>query len=144
MTEKYIFEEIEEQSKEITEDEAEDICNKKGLVWGGETSVKDIELSELKKLLTRYDRIKTDWQQSKLYATGKTSEISSDALLEYSFASLKSVAGFPSTIRSFFSSILLSNILDTLVPFKFKANESKFYSIGVYLRFLTYSILLSN
>ncbi len=62
-------------------------------------------LSELKKLLTRYDRIKTDWQQSKLYATGKTSEISSDALLEYSFASLKSVAGFPSTIRSFFSSI---------------------------------------
>ncbi len=48
---------VDDFKREITEDEAEDICNKKGLVWGGETSVKDIELSELKKLFKDYVKL---------------------------------------------------------------------------------------
>ncbi|MBO4355852.1 MAG: hypothetical protein J5850_03240 [Clostridia bacterium] len=62
-------------------------------------------ISELKKIFTRYDRIRTDWQQTKISAPDNSADVSSDALLEYSFSSLKAVAGFPSTIKSFFTSI---------------------------------------
>lgn len=60
----------------------------------------------LQLLFARYDRIKSDWQEMKLgAATGKGSEINPEALLEYTFSSLKVTAIFPSTIASFFSSI---------------------------------------
>ncbi len=64
-------------------------------------------LSEaLKLLFTRYDRIKSDWQEMKLgAATFHGAEINPEALLEHTFSSLKVTAIFPSTIASFFSSI---------------------------------------
>jgi len=60
----------------------------------------------LRLLFARYDRIKSDWQEMKLgTATGRGAEINPEALLEYTFSSLKVTAIFPSTIASFFSSI---------------------------------------
>lgn len=59
----------------------------------------------LKTLFTRYDRIKSDWQEMKLGAAPTRGEINPDALLEHTFSSLKITAIFPSTIASFFSSI---------------------------------------
>ena len=60
----------------------------------------------LQLLFTRYDRIKSDWQEMKLgTAPGRGAEINPEALLEYTFSSLKVTAIFPSTITSFFTSI---------------------------------------
>ena len=60
----------------------------------------------LQLLFGRYDRIKSDWQEMKLgTATRKGAEINPEALLDYTFSSLKVTAIFPSTIASFFSSI---------------------------------------
>ncbi len=65
------------------------------------------ELCEaLKLLFSRYDRIKSDWQEMKLGAApSRGAEINPEALLEHTFASLKVTAIFPSTITSFFASI---------------------------------------
>ena len=61
---------------------------------------------QLKTLFSRYDRIKSDWQEMKLGAVnGRGSDINSEALLEHTFSSLKVTAIFPSTIASFFASI---------------------------------------
>ncbi len=60
---------------------------------------------ELQLLFTRYDRIKSDWQEMKLGAAGGGAEINPEALLEHTFSSLKVTAIFPSTIASFFESI---------------------------------------
>jgi DNA mismatch repair ATPase MutS len=61
---------------------------------------------QLKTLFSRYDRIKSDWQEMKLGAVnGRGSDINSEALLEHTFSSLKVTAIFPSTIASFFGTI---------------------------------------
>ena len=63
-------------------------------------------MDSLKTLFSRYDKIKSDWQEMKLGAvTSNGSEINSEALLEHTFASLKVTAIFPSTIASFFGTI---------------------------------------
>lgn len=63
-------------------------------------------LDALKTLFSRYDRIKSDWQEMKLGAVNsRGSEINSEALLEHTYASLKVTAIFPSTIASFFGTI---------------------------------------
>lgn len=60
----------------------------------------------LQLLFTRYDKIKSDWQEMKLgNSAGRGSEINPEALLDYTFSSLKVTAIFPSTIASFFTSI---------------------------------------
>ena len=59
----------------------------------------------LKLLFTRYDRIKSDWQEMKLGSAAPGAEINAEALLEHTFASLKVTAIFPATIASFFVSI---------------------------------------
>lgn len=72
----------------------EDLCTIDGL------------MDSLKTLFSRYDKIKSDWQEMKLSAVnGRGSEINSEALLEYAFSSLKITAIFPSTIASFFGTI---------------------------------------
>lgn len=53
---------------------------------------------------TRYDRIKSDWQEMKLGAP-PSSVSNPEALLEHTFASLKVTAFFPNTIVTFFHSI---------------------------------------
>ena len=63
-------------------------------------------------LFTRYDRIKSDWQQMRLSAP-QSSEVNPEALLDHSFASLKITSIFPSTIASFFE-----NIRDTLSKYE--------------------------
>lgn len=60
---------------------------------------------ELKLIFTRYDKIKSDWIElrSRVYPSGTGSN--SEALLDYTFSSLKITAIFPRTIISFFESI---------------------------------------
>lgn len=58
----------------------------------------------LKLIFTRYDRIKTDWQDMKLGSIS-SSETNPEAFLRHSFASLKVTAIFPSTMASFFENI---------------------------------------
>ncbi len=63
-------------------------------------------IDALKTLFSRYDRIKSDWQEMKLSAVNnRGSDINSEALLEHTFSSLKVTAIFPSTIASFFGTI---------------------------------------
>lgn len=63
-------------------------------------------MQSLKTLFSRYDKIKSDWQEMKLGAfTSSGSDINSEALLEHTFSSLKVTAIFPSTIASFFGMI---------------------------------------
>lgn len=60
---------------------------------------------ELKLIFMRYDKIKSDWVElrSSVYPTGSGSN--SEALLDYTFSSLKVTAIFPRTIISFFEAI---------------------------------------
>lgn len=60
---------------------------------------------ELKLIFMRYDKIKSDWIElrSSVYPTGSGSN--SEALLDYTFSSLKVTAIFPRTIISFFEMI---------------------------------------
>ncbi len=53
---------------------------------------------------TRYDRIKSDWQEMKLGAP-PSSVSNPEALLEHTYASIKVTAMFPSTIVAFFHTI---------------------------------------
>ncbi len=63
-------------------------------------------IDSLKTLFSRYDKIKSDWQEMKLSAVNsRGSEINSEALLDHTFSSLKITAIFPSTIASFFGTI---------------------------------------
>lgn len=61
--------------------------------------------SELQLHFTRYDKIKSDWRELRQNAATGVSQ-SPDALLERTFSSLKVTAMFPSTIVSFYSSLL--------------------------------------
>ena len=45
---------VDDYVREVTEEEAEAKCNVKSLVWGGETSVKNIEFKDLKELFKNY------------------------------------------------------------------------------------------
>ena len=45
---------FEDFQREVEEEEAKNICEKNDLIWGGETSVKNIEMSELEKLFKKY------------------------------------------------------------------------------------------
>ena len=73
--------------------------------------------SELKTLFTRYDRIKSDWQELKLSAApAVSSAVNPEALLEHTYSSLKVTAIFPNTIVSFFHSLF-----DTLKKYPVEA-----------------------
>ena len=45
---------VEEYVREVNEEEAESICKDKSLIWGGETSVKNIKMPELENLFKNY------------------------------------------------------------------------------------------
>ena len=45
---------VDDFTREVEEEEAKAICEKNNLIWGGETSVKNIELSELEELFQKY------------------------------------------------------------------------------------------
>jgi small GTP-binding protein len=45
---------VDEYEREVTEEEAESACNEKSLIWGGETSVKNIEMKDLENLFKNY------------------------------------------------------------------------------------------
>ena len=45
---------VEEYVREVNEDEGKAICEEKGLIWGGETSVKNIQFQELENLFRDY------------------------------------------------------------------------------------------
>ncbi len=45
---------VDDYVREVTEEEAETFCNEKSLVWGGETTVKNIEFNELEELFKNY------------------------------------------------------------------------------------------
>ena len=45
---------FEDLKREVDEEEAKSICEKKNLIWGGETSVKNIQMSELEELFQKY------------------------------------------------------------------------------------------
>lgn len=98
----------ERKSKFFIDILSKPLTNPENIVYRQET-VKDFcrypqLFDDLQLLFTRYDRIKSDWQQMKL-SSPQSSEINPEALLEHSFASLKVTAIFPSTITSFFSNI---------------------------------------
>ena len=62
----------------------------------------------LNKIFTRYDKIKSDWHEMKPVNSShfkSESEINPEALLNYTFSSLKVTALFPSTLASFFLTI---------------------------------------
>ena len=61
-------------------------------------------LDELKTIFSRYDRVRSDWQQMRSGAYPQSGSVNRRALLEYTFASLKVTAMFPKTITSFFAS----------------------------------------
>ncbi len=64
------------------------------------------ELSEKLALqFTRYDRIRSDWQEMKLGAPPAAAASNPEALLDHTYASLKVTAFFPATISAFFSGI---------------------------------------
>jgi len=48
---------VDGKVREVEEDEGKDVCEEKGLVWGGETSVKTIEMDDLKKKFTGYVKL---------------------------------------------------------------------------------------
>ena len=48
---------VENYTREVKEDEAKLICEKYNLLWGGETSVKNIELSDLENLFKNYIKL---------------------------------------------------------------------------------------
>lgn len=75
---------------------------------------------ELKLIFMRYDKIKSDWVElrSNAYPSGSTSN--SEALLDYTFSSLKVTAIFPHTIISFFEAIY-----DTLEKFNISSEALK-------------------
>lgn len=54
---------------------------------------------------TRYDRIKSDWQEMKLGTPPSAAISNPEALLEHTFSSLKVTAFFPGTIVTFFHTI---------------------------------------
>jgi len=54
---------------------------------------------------SRYDRIKSDWQEMKLGAPPSAAAANPEALLDHIFASLKVTAFFPGTIAAFFRSV---------------------------------------
>ncbi len=62
---------------------------------------------ELKLIFTRYDKIKNDWIElrSNAYPSGGGTSNNAEALLDYTFSSLKVTAIFPRTIISFYESI---------------------------------------
>ncbi len=45
---------VDNYKREVTEDEGRSICEKNNLIWGGETSVKNIEFNDLKNLFKSY------------------------------------------------------------------------------------------
>ena len=45
---------VDDYVREVKEEEAETFCNEKSLVWGGETTVKNIEFNELEELFKNY------------------------------------------------------------------------------------------
>ena len=62
--------------------------------------------SDLRLLFTRYDKIKSDWQEMKLTGSpAGASSVNPEAMLEHTYASLKVTAIFPNTIVSFFRSL---------------------------------------
>ena len=46
--------EFKDYERQVNEDEAKAICEEKSLIWGGEISIKSIELSQLKNLFKNY------------------------------------------------------------------------------------------
>lgn len=60
---------------------------------------------ELKLIFMRYDKIKSDWIELRSNVHPGGSSSNSEALLDYTFSSLKVTAIFPRTIISFFESI---------------------------------------
>jgi|LSQX01.2.fsa_nt_gb DNA mismatch repair ATPase MutS len=71
--------------------------------------------AELQLHFTRYDKIKSDWRELRQSASAGTSQ-NPEALLQRTFSSLKVTAMFPSTIVSFYSSLL-----DTLKKYDIKS-----------------------
>jgi Mismatch repair ATPase (MutS family) len=62
--------------------------------------------ADLQLVFTRYDKIKSDWRELRLSASSTGVSVNPEAQLERTFASLKVTAMFPSTIVSFYSSLL--------------------------------------
>ena len=48
---------VEEYIREVNEEEAKSICKEKSLIWGGETSVKNIQIKELENLFKDYVKL---------------------------------------------------------------------------------------
>ncbi len=62
--------------------------------------------TDLQLLFSRYDKIKSDWQEMKLTGVpAGSASVNPEAMLEHTYASLKVTAIFPNTIVSFFRSL---------------------------------------
>jgi len=48
---------VDGKIREVEEEEGQEICDEKGLIWGGECSVKTIEMDELKNKFTGYVKL---------------------------------------------------------------------------------------
>lgn len=88
------------------------LTKKENIVYRQEifSDLKNIEglFEALSKIFTRYDKIKSDWHEMKPVSSSHFNgeeKINSEALLNYTFSSLKVTALFPSTLVSFFSTI---------------------------------------
>ena len=94
-------------------------------------------LDELKTVFSRYDRVRSDWQQMRSGAYPQAGGVNRRALLEYTFASLKVTAMFPKTITSFFASF--AEIIE-----KYDVKSDCLRSIREYCRSMLDSEMLSE
>ena len=68
---------VDDFVREVTEEEAESACTEKGLVWGGETSVKNIEFKDLENLFKNYVKMIYDKVGEKLVKQQVTKKMDS-------------------------------------------------------------------
>ena len=67
---------VDGKVREVEEEEGKGVCDEKGLIWGGETSVKTIELDDLKQKFTGYVKLIYDKVGEKIVAKQFVNKIS--------------------------------------------------------------------
>ena len=82
----------------------EDICYRREIL--GDFMRHEGLLPALKTLFNRYDKLKSDWLELKGTGEYSREDKGSEAMLDYTYSSLKVTALFPKTIISFFKSVV--------------------------------------
>ncbi len=85
------------------------LCNVDNIKYRSEILSDFMEMKELltavKTLFNRYDKLKGDWLELKSTGETRSADKGTEAMLDYTYSSLKVTALFPKTIMSFYHSI---------------------------------------